>query len=344
MKKKKVLITGVLGLIGNHLARYLLDKGYDVVGIDDCSGGYLDYLDNRVKFYNHNIIDYSTAGITRNVDEIFKLETPDYVFHAAAYASEGLSDYIKNYNYQNNVIASVNIINACVNYGVEKILFTSSMSVYGHGQPPFKEIDGLNPIDSYGLAKMLVELELAITKHKFGLNYSVLRPHNVISPQYQNYSDKYRNVLAIWANNIINGDGTINIYGDGNQKRSFSDVKFMLPVVEKLLTSYNGEIFNIGSDNPITILEAAQLMQKQAQELGFKPQINFLEARTEVKYAYSDHTKARHLLDFHDETNLEQVMYDLLLWVKSQPRRIVKYMDYEIEKNMYSYWKKKNND
>ena len=327
----KIILTGILGLIGNHLGRYLLDKGHEVIGVDDCSGGYTDYLDSRVKFYKQNIIF--------GIDNVFRDEKDiDIVIHLAAYASEGLSDYIKNYNYQNNVIASVNVINSCVNFNIKKLIFTSSMSVYGVGNPPFDESDVLDPIDSYALAKKLIEDELRISYHKFGLRYSIIRPHNVISPQYQNYADKYRNVLAIWANNIVDNKD-ITVFGDGTQKRSFSDVKFMLPVVERLLTEFDSEAFNIGSDQPITILEAAQKMQKIAQELGFSPNIKHLEARTEVKYAYSSHEKARKLLGFKDETNLDQVMRDLILWVKDQPKPEVRYMDYEITKNMYSYWK-----
>jgi UDP-glucose 4-epimerase len=335
----KVLITGILGLLGNHFGRYLLDKGYEVVGVDDGSGGYFSYLDPRVKFYRHNLVEPPIPGNDRSINQIIKDERPDVVCHYAAYASEGLSDYIKRYNYENNVIASINVINACVNNNVSKILFTSSMAVMGEGAPPFKESDTPNPVDSYGLAKLTVEKELELTYHKFGLPYSILRPHNVISPIYQNYADKYRNVLAICANSIVNG-GSINVYNDGSQKRAFSDIKFMLPAMEKLLTEQNGEIFNIGSDSPVTILEAAQLMQKSALKLGFNPEIKFLEARTEVKYAYSDHEKAKRLLGFNDQTDLEQVIYDLLVWVKEQPKRDQKFMNYEINKNMYSYWKK----
>lgn len=333
-KKSKILITGILGLFGSHTSRYLLDKSYDIIGVDDGSGGYEDYLDSRIKFYKINLLDH------KSLNKIFLTENIDIVIHYAAYAAECLSDYIKQYNYNNNVITSINIINNCINHNVQKLLFTSSMSVYGHGIPPFKETDILGADDSYALGKMIIERELKISHHKFGLNYSIIRPHNVVSSQYQNYADKYRNVLAIWGNSIVNNGG-INVYGNGLQKRSFSDIKYMLPIVEKLLTSHDGEIFNIGSDQPITILEAAQMMKKNAQKLGFNPPIKHLEPRTEVKYAYSSHEKAQKLLNFKDETNLDQVMYDLLVWVKNQPKRDVRYMDYEITKNLYSYWRKK---
>lgn len=333
----KIVITGILGLIGNHFGRYLLDKGYEVVGIDDCSGGYIDYLDSRIKFYNRDLSEdwHNPLDTILQIDEL----NVDYIVHLSAYAAECCSDYIKRYNYKNNVIASVNVINACINNNIKKLVFTSSMAALGEaGVPPFKETDIPNPVDSYGLAKLLIENELKISSHKFGLRFSIVRPHNVVSAKYQNYSDKYRNVLAIWANSIVN-KGDINVYSDGSQKRAFSDVRFMLPAMEKLLTGHDGEIFHMGGDNPITILEAAQLMQKIAKELGLNPNIKHLEPRTEVKYAWLNHDKSKEVLGFNDQTNLEEIMRGLLLWVKEQPKREVRHMNYEVTKNLYGYWK-----
>lgn len=328
----KILITGNLGLLGVWTSNYLLDKGYSVVGIDDCSGGNIDYLDNRIKFYKRDIV--------LGIDDIFEIEKPDIVIHYAAYAAECLSDYIKSFNYNNNIIASVNIINACINHNVHKIIFTSSMCVMGENEVPFTEDQIPQPIDSYGIAKLTIENELKISYKKFGLNYSILRPHNIIANSCQAFWDPYRNVLSIWGSNIINGKD-INVYGDGLSERSFSDVKFMLSMVEKLFYGFNGEIFNIGSDQPITILEAARKMQGIANKLGYSPEIKHLQPRTEVKYAYSNHSKIINMLGFKDETNLDQIMEDLLQWIKSQPNTKYRFMDYEVNKNMYDYWVKK---
>lgn len=330
--KSKVLITGCLGLIGNHFCRYLADKGYSVFGVDNCSGGFLDYLDNRIKFYKVDICD------VKSLNEVFQLERPDYVCHFAAYASEGLSDYIKNYIYTNNVVGSLNVINSCVNYDVKKILFTSSMAVMGHGIPPFKECDIAEPADSYGMAKLLIEKELKLTHEKFGLAYSIVRPHNVISDKYQNYADVFRNVLTIWINRILNNQ-SISIYGDGMQKRAFSDIKYCLPAFEKLLSGFGGEIFNIGADREYTILEAAEIVKATANRYNFYPEIEFLPSRTEVKDAYSDHSKIKEMLGFEDKTSLEDIVDKLFLWVKEQPRREVRKMVFEIDKNMYFHWK-----
>ena len=143
----KVLITGVAGLLGANFSRHLLNKGYKVVGIDDLSGGYEDSVPSGVTFYRQDLTHRLAVA------NIFSKEKPDYVFHFAAYAAEGLSPFIRNYNYTNNVLASANVINACVNNDVKKVVFTSSMAVYGVGNPPFTEDQLPTPEDPYGIAK-----------------------------------------------------------------------------------------------------------------------------------------------------------------------------------------------
>ena len=170
----KVLITGVAGLIGSNLSKYLIKKGHSIIGIDDLSGGYKDFVPPEVKFYQFNLLD------EEKLKEVFKKEKPEYVFHLAAYAAEGLSPYIRKFNYENNLICSVNVINNCVNNNIKKIIFTSSMAVYGVGNPPFNEQQIPSPIDPYGVAKFSVEQDLKEAYEKFGLKYTIIRPHNVI--------------------------------------------------------------------------------------------------------------------------------------------------------------------
>jgi UDP-glucose 4-epimerase len=332
MKKDKVLITGVAGLLGANFSRYLLSKGYDVVGIDDLSGGYLDSVPAEMKFYGVDLVD------RLKTEEVFAKEKPDYVFHFAAYAAEGLSPFIRNYNYTNNVLASANVINACVNHDIKKVVFTSSMAVYGVGNPPFTEDQLPTPEDPYGIAKYAVEMDLKLAHEMFGLNYSIVRPHNVVGI-YQNIWDRYRNVIGIWIRKALVGE-PLSIFGDGTQKRAFSDIKFYMAPFEKLMTSFNGETFNIGADKDFTINEACDLVIDVAAELGVKATKVHLEKRNEVHTAYCDHSKAHNLLGFKDETNLREMIKEMFVWAMKQPDRQVKNMDYEIEKNMYSFWKK----
>src|SRR3990167_11206197 len=296
----KILLTGCAGLIGSHVAEYLVSKGYDVYGIDNLSGGYIENVPKGVQFFNIDLSGQKVLAI------LFKTIKPDYVYHFAAYAAEGLSPFIRNFNYSNNLLCSVNVINECVKHEVKKIIFTSSMAVYGEGKPPFKESDQPTPADPYGISKYAVELDLKQAYDQFGLNYAIVRPHNIVGIR-QNIWDKYRNVIGIWIRRVLNGESII-IFGDGKQKRAFSDIKFYLEPMEKLMTETNGQIFNLGSDKEYTLNEVAEILKEVAQEYELKPEVEYLEARHEVKFAYSDHTKAKSILGFKDDTNLKETI------------------------------------
>jgi len=327
----KVLITGVAGLLGSNLSRYLISNGHQIIGIDNLFGGYKDFVSEDVKFYEFDLID------SNKLNEVFKIEKPEYVYHFAAYAAEGLSPFIRNFNYTNNVLCSINIINECLKNDVKKLIFTSSMAIYGIGNPPFIEDQFPSPIDPYGIAKFTVEQDIKQASFQFGLNFTIIRPHNVVGI-YQNIWDRYRNVIGIWIRQILSGQ-PITIFGDGNQKRAFSDISFYMEPFSKLMEQYSGETFNIGADKEYKIIDAANLLNKVAKKYGFLSQIKHLEPRHEVKDAFSDHSKAKKLLNFIDNTDLERVMNDMFLWGKDQPIRYVKTIPYEVDKNIYSFWK-----
>lgn len=328
----KVLITGAAGLIGAHLSRHLLDKGHKVIGIDNFFGGYKEFVDERVELYVGDLANVEF------VNSVFRMTKPDYIYHFAAYAAEGLSPFIRNFNYTNNVLCSANIVNACINYNVKKIVFTSTMAVYGFGNPPFTEDQIPTPIDPYGIAKYTVEQDLKAAFDQFGLDYTIVRPHNVVGI-YQNIWDKYRNVIGIWIRKVLNNE-PLSIYGDGTQLRAFSDIAYYMIPFERLMEEYSGEIFNIGADQEIQIVEAAKLLSKIAKTRGYNSELVHWEPRHEVHVAYSNHDKAKKLLDFVDGTDLEKTMTEMLIWAEKEPVREMKIMDYEIEKNIYSYWKK----
>src|SRR3990167_8164968 len=318
MEKTKVLITGIAGLLGSHTAEYLVKKGYEVYGIDNLSGGYVENVPNGVNFACVDL------GNKDAMAEIFSDIKPDYVYHFAAYAAEGLSPFIRNFNYQNNLVCSANVINECIK---------------NEGKPPFKETDIPHPIDPYGISKYAVKLDLECAKEQFGLDYTIVRPHNVIGIR-QNIWDKYRNVMGIWIRRVLKGE-TICIFGDGLQERAFSDIKFCLEPFEKLMTMGNGEVFNLGCTKQYALNEVAEIVVKIGKEFGYDSMIEHLEQRHgEAKYAYSNHDKAENALGFKDKTNLEETIREMFVWAMKQPDREVKYMDYEIEKGMYSYWKK----
>jgi len=328
----KYLITGAAGLLGANFSRYLLSKGHKVVGIDDLSGGYSEFVPVEAVFYRTDLT-HATA-----TEQIFSKERPDCVFHFAAYAAEGLSPFVRNYNYNNNVIASANVINSCVNNDIKKVVFTSSMAVYGTGKPPFVEDQSPSPEDPYGIAKYAIEMDLKLAHEMFGLKYSIVRPHNVVG-LYQNIWDRYRNVIGIWIRQAIAGE-PLTIYGDGTQLRAFSDIRFYMEPFEKLIDNHDGEVFNIGADKYHTIKEAADIVISVAKEFGINAAKIHLEQRSEVHAAYCDHAKSQALLGFQDNTDLRETVKSMFEWAIKQPRRPTKTMKYEIEKNIYSFWKK----
>jgi len=327
----KVLITGVAGLLGNHFCRYLLNKGYEIIGIDDFSGGYKDLLPE-----NKNFIFYNKILGEEDISDIFTLHKPDVVFHFAAYAAEGLSPFIRCFNYKNNVIASSSIINECIKHDC-KLIFTSSMAVYGNQKAPFTEDMNPQPIDPYGIAKYAVEMDIKTCCEQFGLKYNIIRPHNVLGI-YQNIWDKYRNVIGIFIYKTITNQPMF-IYGDGEQTRAFSDIEYYMEPFEKLINNFDGETFNIGADKYWSINQVAEIVKKIGLKYGYNPIIEYKESRHEVKHAFCDHTKAKLLLEFKDDTSLENLIDKMFLWAKDQPKRNVKKMLYEVEKNIYSFWK-----
>jgi len=332
----KILVTGAAGLLGSHLAEYLVNKGHKVFGIDNLSGGYLENVHPSVNFFQIDLTDRAA------VEKIMEAHKFDFVYHFAAYAAVGLSPFIRNFNYTNNILASVNLINGAIKYNVKKFIFASSMDIYGEQKPPFTEDMKPNPQDPYGIAKYAIEMDLANAKRQFGLDYWIIRPHNVIGPR-QNIWDKYRNVAGIWIRKAMAGE-PLTVYGDGTQRRAFSDVKYYMQPFESLMkiSSPINPIINIGADKDVSINDLAMVVADVAHEkMGIRPPIIHLEPRDEVKNMWCDHSRARNLLGFVDSTDLYTLIEETWDWAIQIRPKEVKYMNYEIEKGIYSYWEKK---
>lgn len=328
----KIFVTGCAGLLGSNYSRHLLRNGHQVIGIDDLSGGYKAFIpkDDNFTFKKFNLEK------RKKVVELFEEHNPDVLLHFAAYAAEGLSPFIRNYNYRNNLICSANLINECINHDT-KVIFTSSMAVYGEQEPPFTEDKKPQPIDPYGIAKYAVECDLKLAHEQFGLRYNIVRPHNVLGI-YQNIWDRYRNVIGIFIRKTLNGQ-PILVYGDGEQTRAFSDIRYYMEPFDRLLTDHDGEIFNIGADKYFSLNQVAETVQSIGKKYGYEVSIEHGEPRHEVKHAYCDHTKAKTILEFKDETKLEELIESMFVWAMKQPNRKVKDMEYEVTKDIYNYWK-----
>lgn len=328
---QKTLVTGGAGFIGSHVVENLIANGHQVVVLDDLSGGFLENVHMDAKFIQGSINDIEL------VEKLFTTEKFDHVFHLAAYAAEGLSHFIKRFNYTNNLIGSVNLINAAVNYGVKTFVFTSSIAVYGSSPKlPMTEDTFPQPEDSYGIAKFAVEQELQTCKEMFDLDYIIFRPHNVYGER-QNIGDKYRNVVGIFMNQILQGK-PMSIFGDGEQTRAFSYIGDVAPIIAGSIENPMAlnQIFNIGADQPFSV---NQLANAVAYAMGVDPVIEHLPARNEVKDAYSDHTKIQRVFGNNKPYSLEEGLSKMAAWVKEHGARSSKQFEHiEVMKNFPSAW------
>lgn len=325
------LVTGGAGFIGSHVVTHLIQANHTVVVLDDLSGGFRENIHPKAIFKEGTITD------TQLVNTIFEEYNFDYVYHLAAYAAEGLSHFIRKFNYQNNLIGSINLINAAVNHNIKCFVFTSSIAIYGDQELPLKEQQKPQPEDPYGIAKYAVELDLENAHKLFGLNYIIFRPHNVYGP-HQNIGDKYRNVVGIFMNQILKNE-SLTVFGDGNQSRAFTYIDDVAPYIAKapaFAKAYN-QTFNIGSDIPTTVNELAQEI---AAAMKTEVHIDHLEQREEVVHAYSDHSKFTNVFDPSPEISLQEGTQKMVDWVKTHgARESSTFENIEITKNLPKSWR-----
>lgn len=331
--QKTILITGVAGLLGSRLADWIIENKseYKVIGIDDLSGGYKENLHPQVKLYQVNLV-------TDNINYIFETHKPEYVFHFAAYAAEGLSPFIRTYNYDNNLRATAAIINECIKHDIKRLVFTSTLAVYGHGYGGiFDENQIPKPIDPYGVAKYACEMDIQIAGEQHGLDWCIIRPHNVYGIK-QNIWDKYRNVLGIWMYQHLNNQ-PMTIYGDGTQTRAFSYIDDNLEPFwnAAVLPQASKEIINVGGIEEISINDACDTL---IRIIGAGSKV-YLEGRHEVKNSIPTYQKSIDILNYQYNTSLEEGLKQMWEWAQKQPKRErFIWSEYELDKGIYSFWKK----
>ncbi len=325
------LVTGGAGFMGSHLVDNLLGElGMDVVVLDDLSGGFVDNVPAGATFVEGSILDQEL------VDRLFDRHRFDYVYHLAAYAAEGLSHFIKRFNYANNLLGSVNLINASINHDVRCFVFTSSIAVYGRGELPLREDAVPVPEDPYGIAKLAVEQELRVSREMFGLEHVIFRPHNVYGPR-QNLGDPYRNVVGIFMNRLMRGEDLV-VFGDGTQQRAFTWVGDVMPSIARSVEvpEAHGKVFNVGSDAPSTVNELAHGVM---EAMGVSGGIRHVEARNEVHLAWSDHSRFAEVFGDVACTPLRSGLAHMAAWAREAGSRSGRpFEGIEVRRNLPASW------
>ena len=305
----KIFITGIAGFLGSHLAKRMINLGHEVIGNDTLILGEKDNVHKNVTFYQTDCCDF---------DQINKiLNKVDIVYHCAATAHEGLSVFSPNFITKNIYQASVSVITAAIKNNVKRFVYCSSMARYGDQKAPFSEDMVTKPVDPYGIAKVAAEDTLKLLSNVHGMEYNIAIPHNIVGP-YQKYDDPFRNVMSIFINRNLQKLPSI-IYGDGEQKRCFSDIDDVIYCLEKLALDKNikNDIFNIGPDeNPITINNLASIV---ANYTGYNEKPIYVQERPqEVKIATCRADKAKKLLSYKTKLTIEKSVEKTVKFIKER--------------------------
>lgn len=325
----KILVTGAAGFMGSHVVDSLVGLGHTVFGVDDLSGGFLRNVTPKSNFTKLDLRNRKKA------EQYIASTKPELLFHLAADATEGRSQFTPISATERNYLAYLYTLIPAIRYGLQRVVLTSSMSVYGAQKTPFSEDMTPKPEDIYAIAKTSMEEATKILSGVHGFEYVIVRPHNVYGPK-QNLCDPYRNVVGIFINCILNNKN-FYIYGDGEQRRAFTYIDDFNPYFVKtgFLKNLHGEIINIGPSEEHTINEVAETVLKTFFPDGNIParlRPKYLPMRPqEVKEAFCTNDKAKKLLGYKTSTSLSHGVAKMVAWASTMGPQKFKYLEHGLE-------------
>ena len=312
-ESKRCLVTGAAGFIGCHVARLLVEAGHEVAAIDDLSGGFLENVPEVCLF--------DPLSVNDSLDLLFERFRPEFVYHLAAYAAEGLSHHIPGFNYTNNLLGTANVLKTAHRWEVKHFVFTSSIAAYGHPETeePFDELTVARPCDPYGIAKLACEQHLRAFHDYFGgPDYTIFRPHNVFGPR-QNIADPYRNVVGIFFRCALQGE-PMPVFGDGSQTRSFSYISMVAECIAAApwVSAARGRVINVGGDEPMSVRRLAETI---AEVMDVPCNVQELEPRAEVLHAHCRHDLAQQLFPeaYKESVGIAEGLRRTAEFVRSHP-------------------------
>tara|TARA_Y100000590_G_scaffold86298_1_gene96683 strand:+ start:884 stop:1900 length:1017 start_codon:yes stop_codon:yes gene_type:complete len=317
-QSRKILVTGVAGFLGSHLAEELSKNNHEIIGVDNMSGGYDDNVPKNIKFFNYDCCDL------KKMNDVMK--GIEVVYHCAATAHEGLSVFSPYEITKNNYLASVSVFTAAISNKVKRIIFCSSMARYGDQKTPFTEEMKPKPVDPYAISKVAAENVLMNLCELNNIEWVIAVPHNIIGPR-QKYNDPFRNVVSIMINRMLQNKAPI-IYGNGEQKRCFSYIddclSCLLPMLDQ--KNLNKQIINIGPDEEFVTINQVSEICSNITGSNLKP-IYKKDRPREVKHASCSADKARKLLNYKTKTDLKNGILKTFNYIKE---RGVRPFDYNI--------------
>lgn len=323
----KIVITGIAGFLGSHLAEQFIKEGHEVYGVDKLIGGDESNVPWKAKWLRE--VDCRELDSMKNL-----FHGADTVYHCAAYPHEGLSVFSPQVITDSIYGAGVSVMTAACSAKVRRVVNLSSMARYGdaNGHPtPFRENYPVRPQDPYGIAKKALEDTMTLLGRIHGVDVIHAVPHNIIGPK-QKYDDPFRNVASIFINRMLQAKQPI-IYGDGGQRRCFSYVDDILPILSQMrtVTGFSqGEVFNVGPDEEtVTILTLAQTI---ARILKFELHPIFLPERPgEVRYATCSADKIRKVFGYKTHWSLESALCVMIDAIRAKgPKPFSYYLPLEI--------------
>lgn len=309
----KVLVTGAAGFIGSHLTRHLLDRGDDVVGIDNFN----DYYDPAIKRRNSAPFqEHLAEGDIRDLpfmERLFEEHAPQAVVHLAAMAGVRPSIQDPGLYFDVNVNGTLNILECVKRYGKPKLVFASSSSVYGGNKKvPFHEDDDVScPVSPYAASKRAGEIMAYTYHHLFGLDISSLRFFTVYGP-----GQRPEMAIHKFVRRVLKGK-PIPVFGDGSSRRDYTYIDDIMDGVLKSLENCSGyRIYNLGESRTVTL---AQLIEGIEQVTGRKAVIDRQgDQPGDVPVTYADITRAKEELGYAPTTPIEEGLKRFMAWYEKE--------------------------
>jgi len=318
----KILITGIAGFLGSHLADRFLAEGHEVSGVDSLSGGDAGNVPHGARW------TASDCGCWTSMEKALK--GIDVVYHTACTAYEGLSVFSPSIIVRNTSGITATVLSASIAQGVKRFVYCSSMSRYGFNDTPFREEYRPRPQDPYAIAKVASEQLIANLAPTFGYEYVIAVPHNIIGPRQRHY-DPYRNVAAIMINCMLQGEQPV-IYGDGTQMRCFSFISDVVDVLAQFATDerVSGEVFNVGPDEEAVTIN--QLAETIAGLLDFELQPRYFPDRPqEVRQATCSADKIREWFGYETQVGLKDGLQQMIDYIRPRVRKFEYHLPIEIQ-------------